>query len=226
MTAAPDQSLRARARQKPDREISAGSFAPGRGATRHAAVISVGMEPAPTSSRRGSHVGGVGRVVAGGGMLVGLLAWASLGQAAAPVFGPSAAVNGGALTDSGNDGSPRIVTDGHGTWVTVWASTDDLGGTIGTDSDVLSARSSDLGISWSAPVPVNVTAPSDGEFDLRPRSRPMAAGSGSPSGSPPMASTPTSWSPARPIPARAGVLPFRSTPMPAATSGTMITRRS
>ena len=112
--------------------------------------------------------GGVGRVVAGGGMLVGLLAGASLGQAAAPVFGPSAAVNGGALTDSGTDGSPRIVTDGHGTWVTVWASTDDLGGTIGKDSDVLSARSSDLGISWSVPVPVNVTAPSDGEFDFAP----------------------------------------------------------
>lgn len=39
---------------------------------------------------------------------------------------------------------------------------DDLGATIGTDSDILIARSSDAGVTWTAPVALNANAASDG----------------------------------------------------------------
>jgi hypothetical protein len=43
-----------------------------------------------------------------------------------------------------------VTTDGQGTWVAVWDSTDSLGGTIGTDGDILVARSTDGGLTWTA----------------------------------------------------------------------------
>ena len=36
-----------------------------------------------------------------------------------------------------------MTTDGAGNWVAVWDSADTLGGAIGTDSDILVARSTD-----------------------------------------------------------------------------------
>jgi hypothetical protein len=68
------------------------------------------------------------------------------------------ALNTNAATDSGNDDNPQVATDGNGHWVAVWESPDDLGGTIGTDYDILVARSDDNGATWSAPAPLNTSA--------------------------------------------------------------------
>jgi hypothetical protein len=50
-----------------------------------------------------------------------------------------AALNTNATDDSGDDSRPQITIDGGGSWVVVWDSADSLGGTIGTDSDILVA---------------------------------------------------------------------------------------
>ncbi len=52
---------------------------------------------------------------------------------------PLAVLNTNAATDSGSDYEPQVTTDGAGNWVVVWNSYDDLGGTIGTDADILVA---------------------------------------------------------------------------------------
>lgn len=83
------------------------------------------------------------------------------GSAAASFPGPPALLNTNAATDSGHDFSAQVTTDGAGTWVAVWASFDDLAGTIGTDLDVLFARSVDGGVNWTAPAPLNTNAASD-----------------------------------------------------------------
>ena len=70
-----------------------------------------------------------------------------------------------AATDVGDDYSPRIATDGNGTWVSVWTSTDSLGGTIGADEDILVARSTDGGITWTAPAALNGQAAVDSGDD-------------------------------------------------------------
>ena len=56
-------------------------------------------------------------------------------------------LNSNATIDSGNDISVKLATDGVGTWLAIWVSSDDLGGTIGNDSDILFARSTDAGVS-------------------------------------------------------------------------------
>ena len=57
-----------------------------------------------------------------------------------------ATLNTNAATDSGGeDWFPQVASDGAGNWVAVWYSGDSLGGTIGTDNDILVARSSDDG---------------------------------------------------------------------------------
>jgi Neuraminidase (sialidase) len=71
------------------------------------------------------------------------------------------ALNTNAGSDAGGDLRSQVTTDGLGTWVAVWQSTDSLGGTIGTDWDVLVARSTDAGATWTAPVPLNTNAASD-----------------------------------------------------------------
>jgi hypothetical protein len=53
--------------------------------------------------------------------------------------------------DAALDAFPTIATDTFGRWVVLWGSNDDLGGTIGTDSDVLISESSDIGLTWTAP---------------------------------------------------------------------------
>jgi hypothetical protein len=77
----------------------------------------------------------------------------------APVF-----VNTNAAVDAGNDFEPQIAIDGS-SWVVAWTSDDDLGGTIGTDYDIVYARSADGGASWSAPAPLNSYAASDASMD-------------------------------------------------------------
>ena len=78
------------------------------------------------------------------------------------------ALNTNADTDSGDDGSPELATDGEGNWVAVWTSSDDLGGTVGTDHDILFARSMDDGYTWSAPVALSTDGGS-GRFDYDPQ---------------------------------------------------------
>ncbi len=87
----------------------------------------------------------------------------------AQLFGPNEFLNTNGLTDSGEDFSPQVVTDGSGTWITVWSSEDSLGGTIGTDGDVLYARSIDGGATWTAPAPLNTNAATDSGEDSSPR---------------------------------------------------------
>ncbi len=60
---------------------------------------------------------------------------------------------------------PRIVTDGAGVWLAVWSSTADLGGTIGTDDDILYSRSVDNGLTWSPVAVLNSDAATDGIKD-------------------------------------------------------------
>jgi hypothetical protein len=78
-------------------------------------------------------------------------------------------LNTNADTDSGHDGNPQVATDGAGNWMAVWDSDDNLGGTIGTDIDVLVSRSTDNGATWSAPQALNASAPSDSGDDRYPR---------------------------------------------------------
>ena len=62
-----------------------------------------------------------------------------------------------------------MTTDGAGNWVAVWQTEDDLGGTIGTDLDILVARSSNNGQTWTAPATVNTNAASDSGHDEAPQ---------------------------------------------------------
>jgi hypothetical protein len=80
-----------------------------------------------------------------------------------------AALNTNAATDSGYDYYPQVTTDGAGHWVTVWYSEDSLGGTIGTDYDILVARSTDNGATWTAPAPLNTNAATDSGYDYHPQ---------------------------------------------------------
>ena len=80
-----------------------------------------------------------------------------------------AALNTNATSDVGNDFLPQLTTDGHGTWIAVWYSYDSLGGTIGTDRDILVARSTDAGVTWTAPAALNTNAASDLGADRRPQ---------------------------------------------------------
>ena len=62
--------------------------------------------------------------------------------------------------DTDDEWSPELVTDGLGTWFATWYSYNDLGGTIGTDSDILFSRSVDNGATWSTAAPFNANAAS------------------------------------------------------------------
>ncbi|MEE8170355.1 MAG: thrombospondin type 3 repeat-containing protein [Phycisphaerae bacterium] len=80
-----------------------------------------------------------------------------------------AALNTNAGSDSGSDRDPQVATDGAGNWVAVWQSVDDLGGTIGSDNDILTARSTDNGATWTAPAPLNSNAGVDTRSDSDPQ---------------------------------------------------------
>jgi Neuraminidase (sialidase) len=71
------------------------------------------------------------------------------------------ALNTNAGSDAGRDLLSQVTTDGLGMWVAVWHSTDSLGDTIGTDYDILVARSTDNGATWTPPVALNTNAASD-----------------------------------------------------------------
>lgn len=77
-------------------------------------------------------------------------------------------LNNDATTDIGTDEAPRIATDGSGNWLAVWHSNENLGGTIGTDYDILVAHSSNNGATWSDPIPLNTNASTDTGDDKDP----------------------------------------------------------
>lgn len=80
--------------------------------------------------------------------------------------GPVVVVNPNAATDDPegdvNELPGSVVATGSGSFVLVYSSNDDLGGTIGMDNDLLAVRSTDGGRTWSSPVPANSNAASDG----------------------------------------------------------------
>jgi len=67
------------------------------------------------------------------------------------------------------DQAAHVATDGNGNWLAVWHSEDTLGGTIGSDADILFARSIDNGQNWSLPAPLNIDATTDARQDQSPR---------------------------------------------------------
>jgi len=80
-----------------------------------------------------------------------------------------APLNTNAAVDTGNDIDPSIATDRAGNWLVVWTSKDPLGGMDTNDADIVVARSTDNGATWSAAVPVNSDAFTDGgRIDERP----------------------------------------------------------
>ncbi len=71
-----------------------------------------------------------------------------------------AALNTNATSDLAVDFTPQISTDGGGNWVAIWTSSRTLGSS-GIDYDVLVARSTDNGLSWTDPVPVDPAGTTD-----------------------------------------------------------------
>src|ERR1041385_1807320 len=78
---------------------------------------------------------------------------------------PPAPLNNNAGSASDDDRYPRIATDGHGMWIVVWESTENLGGTIGTDRDIFFSRSTDNGQTWTPQAVLNTDATADGNRD-------------------------------------------------------------
>jgi len=78
-------------------------------------------------------------------------------------------LNTNAPFDISDDGGPVVATDGRASWIAVWYSNDDLGGTIGSDNDILVSRSTDNGATWTSPVALNINAASDGGSDAYPK---------------------------------------------------------
>jgi hypothetical protein len=83
----------------------------------------------------------------------------------------AAPLNTNATTDSRPDYRPQVTTDEEGAWVAVWYSREDFGGSIGIDPDILVARSTDAGATWTAPVPLNTNAATDSQPDDSPHRR-------------------------------------------------------
>ena len=80
-------------------------------------------------------------------------------------------LNTNAADDSGLDIDAQLTTDGAGTWIATWSSTDDLNGTIGGDTDILYSISVNNGGSWSPPRQLNANAYNDDadKEDLNPQ---------------------------------------------------------
>ena len=108
------------------------------------------------------------RIISRSLLLIATLALAQPGFAQAPL-GPPMPLNDTAFGDSGGDQRPFIATDGADRWIALWYSTEDVGGSIGTDFDILYSISADDGDSWSSAAPIHSTAMSDSGRDLLPR---------------------------------------------------------
>ena len=96
---------------------------------------------------------GLNRLVLAAIVVLGVAKGAS-GETCPPEVSDRQAVNNNAQSDGGYEAGPRLAADGRGCWVAVWWSGDDLGGTIGNDSDILFSRSSDDGTAWTGIIPL------------------------------------------------------------------------
>lgn len=74
----------------------------------------------------------------------------------------------GSSEDDRPDWGPRLATGGKREWLCVWSSSDDLGKTIARDRDILFARSTDDGKTWSERSPLNHEAATDSGDDATP----------------------------------------------------------
>jgi hypothetical protein len=116
------------------------------------------------SSYWGRLLPGVGHGLAS--LLCVALAWT--GPASAQFLpAPPALLNSSGASDAlaDEDAQPDISTDGSGNWIAVWSSTLDLEGVAGTDADILVARSTDNGTTWTPPALLNSTGTTDGATD-------------------------------------------------------------
>jgi hypothetical protein len=64
--------------------------------------------------------------------------------------------------------APQVTTDGLGTWLATWSSSDEQGANSGSDHDIFIARSEDDGMTWSAPECLNDCSVNAG-LDEHPR---------------------------------------------------------
>jgi len=79
-------------------------------------------------------------------------------------------LNTNATGDSGLDFDAQLTTDGAGTWIATWSSTDTLSETVGDDADIFYSISSDDGDTWSFPTTLNANAVTDvNEEDFHPQ---------------------------------------------------------
>ena len=96
-----------------------------------------------------------------------VLAWVHASpvvQATVPPFEPPLPLSPSATTDDlETDWNPTAATDGSGTWVVAWSSDGPVRGTNGTDFDILFARSTDGGITFTTEAPLNTDAATDSE---------------------------------------------------------------
>lgn len=82
-------------------------------------------------------------------------------------------LNSTGWSDSSDDSHPVLATDSAGNWLAVWESND---ASLGGDGDLMVARSTDDGATWTAPSPLNQNAPTDTGFDARPTIKTDSAG--------------------------------------------------
>lgn len=81
---------------------------------------------------------------------------------------PAALNSTAANAELAGDTDPSIALDDQGNWMVVWRSGDNLGGTIGNDTDILFSVSTNAGVTWSPAAPVNADADSDNRGDSDP----------------------------------------------------------
>jgi hypothetical protein len=90
------------------------------------------------------------------------------GQAPINIESPSV-LRGDAQVDVARDRDVQMAADGMGRVIAIWRSEDSLDGTVGDDYDLMVARSSDEGQTWSNPAPLNEYALTDFDDDHGPR---------------------------------------------------------
>jgi hypothetical protein len=74
----------------------------------------------------------------------------------------AAVLNSTAASDGGGDDAATVLaTNGTGTWLAMWHSNHNLGGTLGGDYEIFVSRSTDNGAAWSSVSVVNSTASAD-----------------------------------------------------------------
>lgn len=79
------------------------------------------------------------------------------------------ALHSNVTLDVGNDYNPFLASDRNGNVIAVWASSENLNATAGTDFDIFYARSGDNAATWSAPTTLYTYANADNQTDRSPQ---------------------------------------------------------